>query len=107
MGSTFGGTWEDPGGGFFKFAVKRALKQDQIVHMEGKLQVILYFSRECRENKRLQINFSGVKNSDIVPDWKRNPMFCAKFAETKLVANIMEWHHVTVAEVFSKGVSDA
>ena len=33
-------------------------------------------------------------------------MFCAKFAETKLVANIMEWHHVTVAEVFSKGVSD-
>ena len=47
MGSTFGGTWEDPGGGFFEFAVKRALKQDQIVYMEGKLQVILYFSREC------------------------------------------------------------
>ena len=43
MGSTFGGTYEDPGGGFFEFAVKRALKQD---HMEGKLQVILYFSRE-------------------------------------------------------------
>ena len=42
MGSEFGGTWEDPGGDFFKFAVKRALKQDQIVHMEGKLQVILY-----------------------------------------------------------------
>ena len=34
MGSTFGGTWEDPGGCFFKFTVKRALKQDQIVHME-------------------------------------------------------------------------
>ena len=31
---------------FFKFAVKRALKQDQIVHIEGKLQVIRYFSRE-------------------------------------------------------------
>ena len=35
VGSEFGGTWEDPGGGFIKFAVKRALKQDQIVHMEG------------------------------------------------------------------------
>ena len=45
-GVAFGGTWEDPGGCFFKFAVKRALKQDQIVHMEGKLQFILYFSRE-------------------------------------------------------------
>ena len=47
VGSTFGGTWEDPGGGNFKFAVERALKQDQIVHMEGKLQLIRYFSREC------------------------------------------------------------
>ena len=46
MGSTFGATWEDPGGGFIKFAVTRALKQDQIVHMEVKFQVILYFSRE-------------------------------------------------------------
>ena len=41
MGSAFGAIWKDPGGGFFKFAVKRALKQDQIVHMEGKLQFIL------------------------------------------------------------------
>ena len=48
MVSTFGGTtWQDSGNGFFKFAVKRALKLDEIVHMEGKLQVILYFSREC------------------------------------------------------------
>ena len=47
VGSEFGGTWEDLGGCFSKFALKRALKQDQIVHMEGKLQVILYFSREC------------------------------------------------------------
>ena len=46
VGSTFGGTWEDPGGGFFKFAVKRALKQDQTVHMEGKLQFIRYFSSQ-------------------------------------------------------------
>ena len=37
-----GGTWKDPGGGFFEFAVKRTLKQDQIVHMKGKLHVILY-----------------------------------------------------------------
>ena len=41
VGFEIGGTWEDPGGGFLKFAVKRALKQDQIVHMEGKLQFIL------------------------------------------------------------------
>ena len=34
---------EDPGGGFFEFVVKRALKQDQIVHLEGKLQFFLYF----------------------------------------------------------------
>ena len=47
VGSEIGGTWEDPGGGFFKFSVKIALKQDQIFHMEGKLLVILYFSREC------------------------------------------------------------
>ena len=46
MGSEFGGTWEDPGGGFIKFAVKRALKQDQTLHMEEKLQFILYFSTE-------------------------------------------------------------
>ena len=42
---------EDPGGVFFEFVVKRALKQDQIVHLEGKLQFILYFSRECVENR--------------------------------------------------------
>ena len=41
------GVQEDPEGGFIKFAVKRALKQYQIVHMEGKLQVIAYFREEC------------------------------------------------------------
>ena len=46
MGSTFGVTWEDPEGGFIKFAIKRALKQDQTLHMEEKLQFIHYFSRE-------------------------------------------------------------
>ena len=51
VGSEFGGTWENPGGGFFKFAVKRPLKQDQIFHMEGKLQVIRYFSREWANMK--------------------------------------------------------
>ena len=39
MGSEFGGTWEDPEGCFFIFAEKRALKQDQIVHMEGKFKL--------------------------------------------------------------------
>jgi len=46
VGSTFGGIWDDPRGGFFKFAVKRAAKQDQTLHMEGKLHVILYFREE-------------------------------------------------------------
>ena len=36
VGSEIEGTCEDSGGGFFKFAVKRAFKQGQIVHMEGK-----------------------------------------------------------------------
>ena len=45
VGSEFGGTWEDPEGGFIKFTVKRDLKQDQTHHMEGKLQFICYFSR--------------------------------------------------------------
>ena len=43
MGSEFGAIWEDPEGGFIKFAVKRASKQDQTLQMEGKLHVILYF----------------------------------------------------------------
>ena len=48
VGSAFGATWKDPGGAFIKFAVTRALKQDQIVHMVEKLQFICYFSRECK-----------------------------------------------------------
>ena len=52
VGSAFGGTREDPEGGIIKFAVKRALKQDQIVHMDGgNFQVIFYFSRECTIKK--------------------------------------------------------
>ena len=50
VGSAFGDIWEDPAeGGFIKFAVKRALQQDQTVtlHMEGKLHVILYFRAVC------------------------------------------------------------
>ena len=47
MGSAFGATWEDPEGGIIKFAVKRALKQDQTLHMEGKFYIILYFREEC------------------------------------------------------------
>ena len=46
VGSTFGVIWEDPEGGFIKFDVKRASKQDQTLHMEGKLCVILYFRQE-------------------------------------------------------------
>ena len=55
MGSAFGGTGGDPESGFIKFIGKKALKQDQIVHMEGKLQVILYFSREwCQKFQKMK-----------------------------------------------------
>ena len=47
MGSEFGAIWEDPDGGFIKFVVKRASKQDQTLHMEGKLHGILYFRAVC------------------------------------------------------------
>ena len=47
VGSAFGAFWEEPEGGFIKFMVKRASKQDQTLHMEGKLHVILYFREEC------------------------------------------------------------
>ena len=47
MGPEFGAIWEDPEGGFIKFTVKRASKQDQTLHMEGKFHVILYFREEC------------------------------------------------------------
>ena len=43
VGSAFGAIWEDPEGGFIKFAVKRASKQDQTLHIDGKLHVSLYF----------------------------------------------------------------
>ena len=59
MGSEFGGTWEDPEGGFIKFAVKRASKQDQTLHMEGKLQFIRYFSRECTGKPSSKYLFSS------------------------------------------------
>ena len=46
VGSAFGAFWE----GFIKFVVKRASKQDQTLHMEGKLRVILYFREEWAIN---------------------------------------------------------
>ena len=49
--SAFGAIWEDPEGGFIKFAVKRASKQDETLHMEGKLHVILYFRAVCAAAK--------------------------------------------------------
>ena len=37
-------------GGFIKFSEKRASKQDQTLHMEGKLHIMLYFREECCKN---------------------------------------------------------
>ena len=67
--------WEDPGDGFFEFAVKRALNQDQIVHMEGKLQVICYFSRDWQATKPWCLNLKWMKVNN---DWKisHTPIFC-------------------------------
>ena len=47
MGFVFGAIWEHPEGGFIKFVLKRASKQDQTLHMEGKLHVILYCRAVC------------------------------------------------------------
>ena len=62
MGSASGvriwGYLEDPEGGFIKFVVKRASKQDQTLHMEVKLHVILYFRVVCAiMKKKLENNF--------------------------------------------------
>ena len=91
VGSEFGGTWEDPGGGFFKFAVKRALKQDQIVHMEGKLQVIRYFIRECYQVKQVYIFFSIQTDSRFRSNafGKMAPLLSSfKHTWTSLVTNL-------------------
>ena len=68
VGSEFGGTWEDPGGGFIKFADKRALKQDQTLDMEEKLQFILYFSTEW-----------NVLKIETSPNLKYNVNCCLHF----------------------------
>ena len=65
MGSKFGVIWEDFEGGFIKFTVKRALKQDQTLHMEGKLHIILYFREECA-------NFSAPNKPSYGPISKRS-----------------------------------
>ena len=36
----------------------------------------------------------------VLADWTKSLKSCAKFAGTKPAENIMEWHHVTVAEDF-------
>ena len=79
MGSKFGDTWEIPGGGFFEFAVKRALKQDQIVHLEGKLQFILYFSRECSS----KYNFGNANqiSYDII-------FYCFGFPKSSMIESL-------------------
>lgn len=40
----------------------------------------------------------------MAADWRKSQKSCAKFAVTKPAANIMEWHHVTVAEASSSAV---
>ena len=47
------------------FVVKRAFKQDQIVHMDGKFQVIRYFSRECTVAEVIIIPSSIVHSNEL------------------------------------------
>ena len=47
VGSEFGAIWEDPEGGFIKFVVKRASKQDQTLHMEGGNFTLFSTSGQC------------------------------------------------------------
>ena len=54
-----------------------------------------------KENKYF-LFFSAQQVLEMVV-WKRNLKCCAKFVVTKPAGNIMEWHHVTAAEDFSKG----
>ena len=77
VGSEFGDTWEEDV--FFEFAVKSALKQDQTLHMEGKLHVILYFREECT----IQLFFSAlfyyvsIALVHTSEDWTTKP-FCSR-----------------------------
>ena len=56
----------------------------------------------CRKKNIHYLFFAAQQVVEMVV-WKRNLKCCAKFAVTKPAANIMEWHHVTAAEDFSKG----
>lgn len=56
-----------------------------------------------KKKKKISNIFFAAQQVVEMVVWKRNLKCCAKFAVTKPAANIMEWHHVTVAEDFSKG----
>ena len=52
VGSTFGAIWKDPEGGYIKFVIKRASKQDQTLHMEGKFTLFSTSGRSEPFNKK-------------------------------------------------------
>ena len=52
MGSEFGTIWEDPKGGFIKFAIKRALKQDQTL-LDFLFVVVFVDNRQMGDDKYL------------------------------------------------------
>ena len=81
MGSTFGAIWEDPEGGFIKFMVKRALKQDQTLYMEGKLHIILYFREECNIILTMILSTEQESgNSDLIVMHRK----CVSFSELSM-----------------------
>ena len=53
-----------------------------------------------------EISYCAKNRDRVLADWTKSPKSCAKFVGTKPVENIMEWHHVTVAEDFLNGASD-
>ena len=53
-----------------------------------------------------EISYCAKNRDRVLADWTKSPKSCAKFVGTKQVENIMEWHHVTVAEDFLNEASD-
>ena len=53
-----------------------------------------------------EISYCAKNRDRVLADWTKSPKSCAKFVGTKPVENIMEWHHVTVAEDFLNEASD-
>ena len=64
--SKFAAIWEDPEGSLFKFAVKGALKQDQIVHMVWR--VAIQIQNPKNNNFNILASTSTIDSEQPVPE---------------------------------------